>query len=82
MKYQNSSSHVRIKMTSWYLFTKGCFYITNINSDSALSSEEKIISWYFFYVKIKASCPRAELPPVQVSCAFGVLEVCFNLYLI
>ena len=36
----------------------------------------------FFYVKIKASCPRAELPPVQVCCAFDVLEICFKLYLI
>ena len=36
----------------------------------------------YFYVKIEVSCPRAELPPVQVSCAFGVLEICFNLYLI
>ena len=80
MKYQNFSSHVRIKMTSWQLFTKGCFYITNIKPDSALSSEEKIISWYFFLSKLKR--PRAELPPVQVSCAFGVLEICFNSYLI
>ena len=63
-------------------FHEGFFFITNIKPDSALSSEEKIISWYFFHVKIKASCPRAELPPVQVSCAFGVLEICFKLYLI
>ena len=30
----------------------------------------------------KLKHPRAELPPVQVSCAFGVLEICFKLYLI
>ena len=36
----------------------------------------------FFSVKIKPSCPRAELTLVQVSCAFGVLEICFKLYLI
>ena len=36
----------------------------------------------YFYVKIEVSCPRAELPPVQVSCALGVLEICFKLYLI
>ena len=30
----------------------------------------------------KLKRPRAELPPVQVSCAFGVLEICFKLYLI
>ena len=34
----------------------------------------------FFMSKLKR--PRAELPLVQVSCAFGVLEICFNLYLI
>ena len=63
-------------------FHEGLFLYYEHQSWLGLKFRGKIISWYFFYVKIKASCPRAELPPVQVSCAFGVLEICFKLYLI
>ena len=41
-----------IKMTV-LLFTKGFSYFTNIKPDSTLSSEKKIISWYFFMSKLK-----------------------------
>ena len=45
-----------------FLFTKGIFYITNIKTDSTLSSEKKDNFQVFIYVKIKVFCPRAELP--------------------
>ena len=35
------------------LFTKGFSYFTSIKPDSTLSSEKKIISWYFFMSKLK-----------------------------
>ena len=34
-------------------FTKGFSYFTSIKPDSTLSSEKKIISWYFFMSKLK-----------------------------
>ena len=41
-----------IKMAVLF-FTKGFSYFTSIKPDSTLSSEKKIISWYFFMSKLK-----------------------------